>query len=116
MTYKDGSWGEKAKVRSKKRKEYFRNYRKENTLRRYGITESDYKKMLEKQKGCCAICGNKESAASYNSKNGPQRLSIDHCHETGKVRGLLCFNCNRALGYFKDSTQIIQKALSYLDV
>lgn len=114
MTYKDGAWGEKAKARAKKRKEYFRDYRRENAMKRYGITQIQYDEMLKKQKGACAVCKQKESAKSYNSKNGPQRLSIDHCHTTGKVRGLLCFSCNRAIGYLKDNTKLLAAAIKYL--
>lgn len=119
MTYKDGSWGDKAKARSQKRKGYFKKYRENhkalNLLRRYGITELEYQEMLKKQKGCCAICGVDKPIPSHNSKDGsPQRLAIDHCHETGKVRGLLCFSCNRGIGYLKDSIELLESAIIYL--
>ena len=114
MTYKDGSWGEKAKKRSEKRKEYFKNYRKENALRRYGLTEEKYNEILKAQNGGCAVCGKKESARSYNAKNGAQRLSIDHDRKTGEVRGLLCFSCNRGMGYLKDSVKLLESAIRYL--
>lgn len=114
MTYKDGAWGEKAQERSKKRKEYFNNYRRSNALRRYGLSEEGYNLLLEKQNHRCAVCGKKESAKSYNAKNGAQRLSIDHDHKTGKVRGLVCFSCNRGMGYLKDSIDLLQQAIKYL--
>lgn len=120
MPYKDGTWGEKAKRRSKKRAGYFRkyseNHRALNLLRRYGITEEEYQDILKKQKSKCAICGSGKPIPSKHSKDGsPQRLAIDHCHKTGKVRGLLCFSCNRGLGYLKDSPKLLNKAIDYLE-
>jgi len=73
-----------------------------------GITPDDYKKMLEGQNGKCAICGAIES----HSKG--HRLAVDHDHETGKIRGLLCHNCNVGLGNFKDSPDLIRSAIEYL--
>lgn len=61
-------------------------------MHRYGITRKQYDKMLKKQKGRCKICGNKPS-------RGP--LHVDHNHESGRVRGLLCTSCNRILGWFE---------------
>jgi hypothetical protein len=76
--------------------------------RNYGVNFSDYDKMLKKQNGGCAIC--KSPAPNHHKK----RLNIDHCHITGRVRGLLCDACNRALGLFKDSPDIMLKAISYV--
>jgi len=70
---------------------------------RYGMTEADYNKMLTSQKGRCFICGRVEDI-----------FHIDHCHKTGKVRGLLCGSCNRALGLFKDNPDNLKKAIEYL--
>lgn len=61
--------------------------------------------MLEMQGGVCAICGGKD-------KNF--RLAVDHCHQTGKIRGLLCSACNKAIGGFKDSPMLLIKAMRYL--
>lgn len=72
---------------------------------RYGITEKDFNKRLEQQKNLCAICFKKPNT----------RLHIDHCHKTSKVRGLLCGNCNRALGLLKDNTMFLAKAIEYLN-
>ena len=81
---------------------------KNNDLKKmYGITYDDFKTMHDKQEGLCAICGQPEK---YNGS-----LAIDHNHKTGKVRGLLCTNCNRALGCFMDSTDNLKNALSYLE-
>ena len=63
--------------------------------------------MAEDQKGICAICG--------ELPHGENRvLHIDHDHLTGKIRGLLCMSCNRALGWFRDDTVILKKAIEYL--
>lgn len=68
----------------------------------YGITEEDYENLFEKQNGQCAICG----------KN--IKLVVDHNHETGKIRALLCGNCNRGIGIFQDNPNLLYKAASYL--
>jgi len=114
MTYKTGTWGEQAKLRSKKRAAYFRENRHsaKNLGHRYGITVEDYKKLLKKQKGKCAICLKEEWAK--NRDGTIQNLAIDHDHITGNIRGLLCFSCNRGIGYLKDSIEILKAALVYL--
>lgn len=80
-------------------------------LRRYGISVVDYEKMLNSQRGVCAICKKKETSL-FNGK--VKKLSVDHCHNTNIVRGLLCNSCNRGLGYFIDSVDILKNALIYL--
>lgn len=62
--------------------------------------------MFENQKGCCAVCQQKLDQGKHTC--------VDHCHETGNVRGLLCTNCNVALGHFKDSITLIESAIRYL--
>jgi hypothetical protein len=79
--------------------------------RSFGITMDDYDRMLEDQKGVCAICGLPETT---RRKGTLLRLSVDHCHTTGKVRALLCGYCNPALGAFKDSPALLNKAIEYL--
>lgn len=74
---------------------------------RYKILEEEFSALKEAQKGLCAICGGPPVA-------GRGELSVDHCHKTNKVRGLLCQHCNLGIGYFKDSILFIEKALSYL--
>ena len=69
------------------------------------ITDEQYNEMFKKQKGKCRIC------KQLSSKT----LSIDHNHETGKIRGLLCENCNRELSMFQDSTSFLQEAIKYLE-
>lgn len=72
----------------------------------YGITEAQYDQMLAEQRGVCAIC---EKACTTG-----QRLSVDHDHDTGKVRGLLCRRCNSAIGHMNDDPILLQKAVKYL--
>lgn len=99
-------------------------YREENTERfaevnrrkqlkhRYNISLEEYE-VIRVSQGCvCAICG-----SSSNGVSGKQRdwnWSVDHCHSTGKVRGLLCNSCNRGLGLLGDTVEQLEKALAYL--
>jgi len=77
---------------------------------KYGITLADYDVMLEEQGGCCAICGTDNPSA----RSGKVRFAVDHCHKTGKVRGLLCESCNIGLGNFYDNKSYLQNAINYL--
>lgn len=80
----------------------------------YGITAEDYDALLARQGGVCAICGQDEPSA--HGRTGRQfRLCVDHDHETGAVRGLLCQKCNRALGLLGDDATLIRKAVTYLE-
>jgi len=78
--------------------------------RSYGITRTNYDYLLEVQNGVCAICGLKDG-----DKTRYQRLSVDHCHDTGRIRGLLCNNCNRCLGLAKDDAKLLGKMKQYLE-
>ena len=73
---------------------------------RHGLTWAVYQQMVKKQNGVCAICGKQDSSG--------RRLSIDHDHVTGKVRGLLCLKCNRALGLIGDSVPVAKMIVKYL--
>ena len=75
----------------------------------YGLTLDDYSAMLVEQSGVCAICGKEEAVSSKGV------LSVDHDHKSGKVRGLLCDTCNRGLGHFFDNTELLTKAVLYLE-
>ncbi len=77
-------------------------------VRKYGIDLSTYDRMFKEQDGVCKIC----SLPQKSNRN--ERLAVDHCHETGKVRGLLCDSCNRGIGLLKDDYRIIERAASYL--
>lgn len=78
-------------------------------MRSYGINFKEYEEMLLAQDGKCAIC-----KAEPPKNQHKTRLNIDHNHETGKVRGLLCDCCNRALGLMRDNTDLLSKAIDYL--
>jgi hypothetical protein len=96
--------------------EWQRRYRAENkskikkqaTMRRYNLTESQYNEIQSIDR--CEICSKKvtDTTRRADSKN------IDHCHETGEVRGVLCFHCNTAIGLFKDDVKLISKSIEYL--
>jgi len=81
-------------------------YKNYSLLRDFGITLDEYKRIETAQGGVCAIC----------QKKSPGRaLAVDHCHTTGNVRGLLCSDCNLALGKFCDDTIIMRRAIAYLE-
>lgn len=106
---------EKRESTKEYRKEYYNDperklqYRKKYIEREFGINYEQYDQMLKEQKGVCAICGCPET------KPNAKYLAVDHNHETGIVRGLLCNNCNRALGLLKDNKEILQSAIKYLE-
>lgn len=72
----------------------------------YGLTLSEYNAMFTAQDGKCKLC--------LGISADGRRLSVDHCHSTGKVRGLLCNSCNLALGMFKDNTSVLERAIDYV--
>src|SRR5262249_41281101 len=72
-------------------------------MRRYGISAAEFDRLLAEQGGACAICGRED------------REHVDHDHQTGKVRGILCFNCNGGLGQFSDNTERLANAIEYLE-
>jgi hypothetical protein len=83
------------------------NYYRAGKLKKlYGLSTEEYDRLLEGQGGTCAIC----------SKPCPtgRRLAVDHAHDTGKVRGLLCANCNRGLGLFGEDMRVMTMAIQYL--
>lgn len=73
----------------------------------YGLSVESYREMLEQQNSSCKICKTHEN-------NLKRKLFVDHCHETGKVRGLLCQYCNTMLGNTKDNVLVLQSAINYL--
>lgn len=74
----------------------------------FGISKEDYETMLLNQNGVCAICNEPELSKRFKF------LAVDHCHKTGKIRGLLCSKCNQGLGYFNDNVSNLQSAITYL--
>jgi hypothetical protein len=83
-------------------------YQNNHLKRNYGITLNDYNQMLTEQKHQCAVCGTTEPGGKHG------KFMVDHCHKTGKVRGLLCKSCNIALGEVGDNTQTLQSMIEYL--
>lgn len=83
--------------------------RKNHLKRNFGISIEQYNELLKNQNYSCVICGTKET---QDRRSG--YLSVDHCHKSGKIRGLLCGTCNRGLGYFKDNPELLYNAFSYL--
>lgn len=82
-----------------------------NNLKKYGLTPEQYNVMITIQEGKCKICKSSESHRTDTKYN----LFVDHCHTTGKVRGLLCHHCNAGLGHFKDSIEFLEQAKEYLN-
>lgn len=78
----------------------------------YGISKDEYDSLKEEQGSKCAICGGEGFLMKSTHWS---KLVVDHCHTTGAVRGLLCHNCNRGLGLFKDSPDALRKAAEYLE-
>lgn len=79
----------------------------------YGMIPGDYGRLLAEQNGVCAICG-KDEPDSHGRTGTKFRLSVDHCHATGRVRGLLCNRCNRAIGLLGDNVELLERAIRYL--
>lgn len=90
------------------RKEAFKDY---DLKRLFGLSFAEYEKLLDKQDGCCAICGERERLTIRGKVTA---LAVDHCHKNGVVRGLLCSKCNQGLGCFRDDTELLTKAIDYL--
>lgn len=83
------------------------NGRRERMLKRnYGMTLADFNKYLILQNDSCAICGRKPN----------RMLHVDHNHENGEIRGLLCYQCNAAIGYMYDNPEIAKKVVEYLEI
>jgi len=84
-----------------------------DNLKRYGISITEWENLFELQGGLCAICNKSESVSL---KGQSKRLAVDHCHLTGKIRGLLCDNCNKALGLLEDKFELLDRASKYLQL
>ena len=111
--YNDPEYKEKRRLQNKKWKEKNPEASKKSMRNRtlkanYGITSKDYDRMIAEQNFRCKICGTDDP--------GPKRqyFNVDHCHTTGKVRGILCHHCNSGLGHFRDSIDNLEIAIEYL--
>ena len=102
---------------TEKNKEYRRKYknspkaketrRNQLLLKNFGITLEKYNKMLQEQNQVCAIC-------LQHLEFDKRSLAVDHCHATGKIRGLLCRHCNQGIGHFKDDIKLLENTIKYL--
>ena len=100
---------EYAKAQSRAWHEAHPEQQRANRLQRiYGLSATDYAKMLKAQDNGCAICGKTEAEED-------KRFAVDHDHETGQVRGLLCGNCNQAIGKLRHDPELLRNAIAYLE-
>ncbi len=95
---------EQSKNWAKNNRDKIKNYELKN---RFGITLEQYNQMFEDQQGCCAICGKHQSELKLS-------LCVDHNHDTGKVRALLCGKCNTGLGLLNEDIKILEQSIKYL--
>lgn len=89
----------------------FNNSKNSKLLKNYGIDLIEYNKMLKQQNNKCKICNKEETKKLKNIK---WKLSVDHCHQTGKIRGLLCSKCNIGLAKFEEDELQFLNAIKYL--
>ena len=89
----------------------YSNSKNSKLLKEYGITLEEYNKMSDAQNHCCKICEKQETKMLGKTK---WKLSVDHCHATGKIRGLLCAKCNVGLAKFEENEQHFLNAIKYL--
>ncbi len=103
------AWRCKACFRAAQKAKYDRAFRRDARLKsEYGISQAIYKEMLANQQGRCAIC-------STDKPRGPWNVfCVDHCHVTGKIRGILCYACNTTLGAVGDDLKGLQRFVDYL--
>lgn len=118
--YNKSQWQKNKDKRTKQYREWYdkRYYdtdqverRRSHNYKKYGLSSEEYMEMYKKNEGKCYICNQPEI---IKRKGKVKRLAIDHCHSTGKVRGLLCQNCNRGLGLLKDNIEVLENAIKYL--
>lgn len=96
-------------ARNAKAREYYARHKRGKVLeRKYGVDAARYDAMLAAQGGRCAICRSDTPGGRFTC------FHVDHCHKTGKVRGLLCNACNHVLGCARDQVEVLQAAAAYL--
>lgn len=99
------------KIRARSKKWYLENIpkaRNRHLLDKYDLSLDQYNELLKSQNNMCAICSRLKPNQTTNN------LHVDHCHKTGKIRGLLCDKCNRGLGFFSEDISLFQKAIEYV--
>lgn len=95
------------------RRERFPTYEAHrNILRKYGLTQEQFREMLQAQGGLCAICRQPETRL-HPKTHAPHALAVDHCHEKGHVRGLLCWRCNTSIGKFEHDPVLLERAAAF---
>ena len=99
---------------NKDRERRTKQARKSHLKTTFNITLDDYDLMVKNQNGLGLICHKKPKKIKYKNKKNPD-FHIDHDHKTGKIRGLLCYNCNIGLGKFNDDIEIMKSAINYLN-
>jgi hypothetical protein len=105
----DKAYREQQKTKTKEWQQNNPDKRKAQRIKKFGLTLEQFNKMLESQNGKCAICG-------YSDLSDPNLFPVvDHCHDSGLVRGLLCSNCNLAIGQFKDDPELLRAAADYVE-
>jgi hypothetical protein len=97
----------------KKRKEEPKRFKNYSLKKNFGITIEEYDKLHTAQNHVCAICKKTETALHNNGK--PKDLAVDHCHNSGRIRGLLCWRCNTGIGKLYDNPEILRKAADYIE-
>lgn len=98
-------WDRQAVANKRKYAAMSPDERRARAFARYGLTAEQYDQMLADQDSRCAACG---------CEQGKRPFHVDHCHATGQIRGLLCMNCNSALGHAKDDVQRLRSLIDYL--
>ena len=105
-------WQRTKPERNAKQKEYYKKVKThygEYALKRlYGFEVGFYNKMLKAQGGVCKVC------KASHEENG-RRFDVDHCHKTGRIRGLLCIRCNRGIGLLRDSVEVLKAAIKHIE-
>lgn len=97
-----------AGLRSEKRKRDYNKHYATRILYLYGLSEAEYDALLKRQGGKCAICKSNKSGSDYH-----KRLAVDHCHKSGRIRGILCSMCNTKLGWFEKH---LKRILQYVQL
>jgi hypothetical protein len=88
--------------------------REYNLKRLYGITLDDYDRMLQDQQGSCKLCGTLDPGGRQSGRGKVHVFFVDHCHKTGRIRGLLCNTCNKAIGQVGENLDFFTNAIIYL--
>ncbi len=110
--HKEESLNRAKKYRADRKDEIVSRDRHFSLKKKYGLTVEEYENLFVKQNGVCAVCGEPETALSNIGKI--KMLAVDHDHETGQVRGLLCNRCNTGIGLLGDNKTTLLKAVAYL--